>query len=509
MAGKGREAGGGPVGTWPLLFLWPLIAGFWPVFGTDPLQDVFPLEARGNIMFQADAARFRGPDGPIVEVAISVPRDSLLAENDSAKLSVEIEPLDRRKRSLGRFRTEVRLPPAAPREEGGFPVPRGWLRLSPRWVEGTVGLRVRVEDLDRRKRGLLDQLRDKRLDGELAARIVPEGEPETPGRLSDLLFAWGPSATVDAGDASGGLRGVRARLEPNPYRYYGLFQPLLTVYWERYPGGGDQAGAVVETRRVLQLPDTLVVAAERETLAASAEATWTLRRYNLSTLPGGAYRMEVTLHSLDGTGGPLARVAGAFQVIWEERSWLRSEAELLDIARVILPSPQFEQFERLDRGGQETFFRDFWDRHVAGESGAVNSLERVFEERRAHADLFFRGQRAGMLSDRGRVFIRLGPADEVRAELNPHDDQLLWRTLPEEMATGGETGDEASTRLSKRRTPLDNRAYEVWQYTTRGDPLLPEYITPGQRLGLKFIFVDELGTGDYTLVYTNAPGTLQ
>ena len=154
------------MGTWPLLFLWPLIAGFWPVFGTDPLQDVFPLEARGNIMFQADAARFRGPDGPIVEVAISVPRDSLLAENDSARLSVEIEPLDRRKRSLGRFRTEVRLPPAAPREEGGFPVPRGWLRLSPRWVEGTVGLRVRVEDLDRRKRGLLDQLRDKRLDGE-------------------------------------------------------------------------------------------------------------------------------------------------------------------------------------------------------------------------------------------------------------------------------------------------------------------------------------------------------
>jgi GWxTD domain-containing protein len=495
--------------AWPVLLFWPLLAGFWPVFGSDPLQDPFPLEARGNIMFQADAARFRGPDGPIVEVTISVPRDSLLAENDSARLSVEIEALDRRKRSLGRFRTEVHLPPAAPRAEGGFPVSRGWLRLSPRWVEGTVGLRVRVEDLDRFKRGLIDRLRDKRLDGELAARIVPEGQAAVPGRLSDLLFAWGPSATVDAGDAGGGLRGIRARLEPNPYRYYGLFQPVLTVYWERYPGEGDDAGAVVETRRVLQLPDTLVVAAERETLAVSTAAAWMLRRYDLSGLPGGAYRMEVTLRRLDGAGGPLARSVGAFQVVWEERNWLRGEAELLAIARVILPSPEFERFEKLDRGGQETFFRDFWNRHARDESGAVSSLERVFEERRAHTDLFFAGQRAGMLSDRGRVFIRLGPADEVRAQLNPHDDQLLWRALPEEMASDAGTGDEASRRLSKRRTPVDNRAYEIWEYTTRGDPLIPEYIGPGLRLGLKFIFVDEFGTGDYTLVYTNAPGTLQ
>lgn len=491
------------------LLLWSLLAGFWPVFGSNPLEESFPLEARGNITFQADAARFRGPDGPVVEVAISVPRDSLLAGNDSARLAVEIEPLDRRKRSLGRFRTEVRLPPAASREEGGFPVSRGWLRLSPRWVDGTVGLRVRVEDLDRRKLGLIDRVREKPLDGEVAGRIVPEGEPAAPGRLSDLLFAWGPNATVDAAGTGGGLRGVRARLEPNPYRYYGLFLPVLAVYWERYPGEGDDAGAVVETRRVFQLSDSLEVAAERETLAASTEATWMLRRYDLTGLPGGAYRLEVELHRLDGPDEALARAAGDFQVVWEERNWLRGEAELLDIARVILPSPEFERFEKLDRGAQETFFRRFWNRHSPGEAGAISSLERVFDERRTHADQFFQGQRGGMLSDRGRVFIRLGPADEVRAELSPNDDQLLWRALPEEISTNGETGSDASRRLTKRRTPFDNRAYEIWEYTKRGDPLLPEYISAGDRLGLKFIFVDELGTGDYTLVYTNAPGTLQ
>ena len=42
-----------------------------------------------------------------------------------------------------------------------------------------------------------------------------------------------------------------------------------------------------------------------------------------------------------------------------------------------------------------------------------------------------------------------------------------------------------------------------------GDPLFAEYAPPGQRFGLKFIFVDEFGVGDYTLVYTNLLGGMQ
>jgi GWxTD domain-containing protein len=490
--------------------LWSLVAGLLPSFGSDPLQETFPVEASGNIRFQADAARFRGPEGIVTEVAISVPRDSLFAPGDSAHLAVEITPLDRKRHALASFRTELRLPPAPSRTEGGFPVPRGWLRLSPRWVDGTVALRVRVEDLDRVKRGLYDKIRGNHPDGEASARLAPVGAEAGLGCLSDILFAWGPSASVDAGASDGGLRGVRARLEPNPYRYYGLFQPVLTAYWERYPlaeSAGE--GPLVERRRVVRLADSVEVATEAETLAIGPDSGWMLRRYDLSSLAGGAYRFEVELSGTGAGAAPLARTAGDFQVVWEERNWLRADAELREIARVVLPWADFEQFERLDRGRQETFLRQFWNRHAEVGPGGVNPLERTFEDRRRYADRSFHGLRSGMMSDRGRVFIRLGPADEVQAQLNPQDEELLWLTLPGEMADDGEFDGVERERLSKRRTRYDNSAYEIWTYQTRGDPLLPEYIAPGQKLGLKFIFVDELGTGDYALVYTNAPGTLQ
>ena len=105
--------------------------------------------------------------------------------------------------------------------------------------------------------------------------------------------------------------------------------------------------------------------------------------------------------------------------------------------------------------------------------------------------------------------MRYGPPDEVRFELNPQDTEILSFQLPAEMAADGEDNPSARDRLSKRRSPEDNRPYEIWEYTRRGDPLLPQYVNPGNKIGLKFIFVDELGDGDFVLVYTNVPGSLQ
>jgi len=133
--------------------LWSaILAGFWPTFGSDPLERTFPLEAKGNIRFQVDAARFLEAGAPTVEVVLSVPEEALRAGADSARVDVRIEPLDAEKHSLGVFSTELRLPPASGAERA-FPVPARWIRLYPRWIEGTVGLRITAEAPEPSKRG--------------------------------------------------------------------------------------------------------------------------------------------------------------------------------------------------------------------------------------------------------------------------------------------------------------------------------------------------------------------
>ena len=47
----------------------------------------------------------------------------------------------------------------------------------------------------------------------------------------------------------------------------------------------------------------------------------------------------------------------------------------------------------------------------------------------------------------------------------------------------------------------DSEAFEVWSYEMGGKPLLPEYRLHLHGIGLKVIFTDSHGYGDYRLVY--------
>lgn len=489
--------------------------GFWPSFGTDPLENRFPLEANGDIHFQADAARFMESGRPQVEVYLAIPEEPGVpaAGADSVRYELTIEPLDEEERTLARFATQMVLPPVEPAgETDGWPVPRRWIRLRPAWVDGTVGLRVRVENHDREKRGLFDQIRGRRWQGEAAARLGPAGPPAASGEiLSDLFFVWGPQAEVDAARSETGLRAIRGRLQPNPYRYYGLHQRVLTAYWERYRTGAPPGAADgwTETCRVVSLVDSAEVYVSIDTLGAATAAEWTLRRFDISALPGGSYRLRVELRGAGDPGALLAATTGDFQVVWESRSWAEDENEVAVVGRAILPADEFERFRAFDRGAQEVYLRDLWNRHAPAEPGRPNPLEEKFRARAEYARKNFHGIRPGLRSDRGRVYVRFGPPDEIRTAIDPRGaDQLVYQ-LPEEMVDAGE--DEATSRNRVRRQKLlfDYSAYEVWEYTTIGDPLFPAYLNPGQHLGLKFVFADERGDGDYVLVYTNLAGGLQ
>ncbi len=518
-------------------------SGLLPSFGTDPLEQVFPVEAQGDIHFRADAARFLEDGRPVLEFALSIPRDALAFDGDSSRVYVVLEQLNRKGKARGQFGREMSL--GSPAGQGARPgsspgdasqpdsgsagtdagrsakpaAARGpeapqelWMRLTAPLLPDAAGARVRLEDRNRLKPGLLDQVQGRKRAGEAAARLVAdERKPAAPVWASDLLFVRGAAANPGTSPPETGLRSVRARLEPNPSRYYGLYQPVLTVYWEHYPGpeGAEAPAALRAEYRLRSLADSTEVHATSESLAVSGGAGWTLKRFDVSNLPGGSYRCEVLVRDAGRPDrGPLARIQGDFEVVWERASWEIDDSQLLGLGRVLLPADEYEKFSTLERGGMETYLRRLWNRIGPAEPGQPSAGERKFYERVRYASQNFRGQRAGYLSDRGRTYVRYGPPDEIRRQLNPQDEELLWITLPQEIVDDGVDDQDAARRLSRRRTPQDNSAYEIWDYTVHGDPLLPEYIHPGQPSKMKFIFVDESGTGDYTLVYTNEPSAL-
>lgn len=492
-----------------------VLGGFWPTFGRDPLADPFPLEAKGDIRFQADAARFLEDGKPVVEISIAIPDPALGGATDSARVLTEVELLDAEGKGKAQFKTELTLPPAPTEgdtEHSGMLEAGRWLRLHPALLEGTSGVRVRIEDLSKLKTGLYDRMRKKHLYGEAAGRL--HTDPEAPLKslewMSDLLFVWGPASRVSAGQPEKGLRSVRARFEPNPYRYYGLYQPILTVYWELYPGSGSvrqtTGDPVIARYRILSAEDAHEVHRTTDTLRWETGPTWTLKRFDLSKLRAGSYQCEVTLLDQPHAGAdPLATTKGLFQVVWEKGSWMSNQALLLEYGRALLPADEFDRFSSLDRGGMEAYLRDLWNRHAPTSPGEANPLERRFLDRAEYAATNFKGHRSGVLSDRGLVYIRFGPPDELREQLNPQDEELLWLALPDEMWGQGRNEGDPAAPLARPRSRLDNRAYQIWDYTARGDPLLPEYVNPGYSIGLKFIFVDEMGTGDYSMVYSSVP----
>lgn len=473
-----------------MLSIWPavLLAGLLP-FGGDEEARPFPVEARGDIRFEMDAARFRPTAAAPLDLYIAIPIASLTASPDSAgfaELKLALTYKDDDGDEIGRVDGVSWVPLLRSETGEAGDLSTHLLTLRPALPEATRELRLRVEDPNGRKKGIVDRARKKKPWGEAAGRFV--GDPLAYG-LSDPAFAW----DVDRSEVSAGVP-VRMRLIPNPSRYYGLYHTSLLFYVERY---GDDRTPL--RYRILRSSDNQAVASGADSAGdASGETQAFLLAKDLSSIPAGAYRLEV-----EGAEGDGSVAKGEFQILWESASWTRDEKALLEEAFVLLPSTEYERLREMSRGEIEVFMRDLWARNDPDLSTGANELHDRFVERVEHADRFYvTALRRGMLSDRGRVYIRFGPPDEVTKELNPQDQSLIANVLP------SETVDDSYNQVRgiQSRNPRDDRAYEIWTYQVRGDPLFPDLEVGTQRTGLKFIFVDDLGYGDMRLVYTNLSG---
>ena len=246
-------------------------------------------------------------------------------------------------------------------------------------------------------------------------------------------------------------------------------QAQLFYYLELYPG---HESTVELTARVVDQDghELISTAPEAVTISAAGVAASGL---NLAGLPPGEYQLELVV----GMDGSTVRRAAPFRMAGFETEAAIARAvedraadvfaNLTEDQLDTLYQPLVHIMERDERGiyddlsveGKRNYLRQFWQRRDPTPATPDNPEQERFYAMIAYANREFResgaGDVPGWRTDRGRIFIRYGPPDEVLR------------------------------RPASGPTP----PYEAWKYTSG-------------RLR-KFVFLDRTRLGNYTLLYTN------
>ncbi|MEO6463852.1 MAG: GWxTD domain-containing protein, partial [Candidatus Eisenbacteria bacterium] len=321
--------------------------------------------------------------------------------------------------------------------------------------------------------------------------------------VSPPMLAWSRAA-LDSSDARAqdAFRrlGGAAPVVPNPDRIYGLYAPVARAYFEVRPPAGAVAAPSTMIARVRSL-DGLVLAVVDSVRIEESEA-WSGRfGFDVSSLPAGAYDLEVEVVR----GASTARSTNRFNVAWRAESWERDPREFLEEAHFLLDDPDLEaRYAEYTAGEQEAYLDRYWARRDPTPLSAQNEERDKFYERVRHANEHFgiAGVVRGMLSDRGRIYVRYGEPDEIRQQVMPTGNQSLQQ-VAREIATVDD--DPASIQLRRSAgVGSDERAFELWTYIrVLGSQVERREGGSQRRMVRKFVFVDEEGYGNYTLRYSS------
>jgi GWxTD domain-containing protein len=195
----------------------------------------------------------------------------------------------------------------------------------------------------------------------------------------------------------------------------------------------------------------------------------------------------------------VARSATDFDVLWAEDSWRPEATDFYDVAaRVLLNSEEMADFRRLSMGEKEVRIERAWREADPSPETADNEARTEFLRRIAYANTHYTIFTQGMFSDRGRVYIQYGEPDEWRIERLPIGEKTLGHAL------GNTIPQQQKDVLTKSSSGVaDVRPYEIWTYDSRGAEAKHKHGLNQITSGMKFVFVDEQGYGEYTLRYSS------
>ena len=466
------------------------------------VAEVFPVEGAGDIKFNVDCASFLGPTGDVeLEFYVQVRSDQLnfLSRESPGRAQVRltlglIDELGEEYETQSKdFTLERQDGTSKQQSPNGDDAQIVMVRypVTPRLKRA----RVTLEDMRAKRRGIMYLFTKERKSGVALADVDLAFPLKGTLSLSDIQFAWAIAPGSTGAFPKSGLDVI-----PNPSRSYGLRRPNLSAYLEVY----DQSEHAAKSDKVYYQVVATVFDVNREAVLADTQGIvssvdeWVYTvAMDLSTLPGGGHwlRVEVT----DDKHTARAIREREFDLLWYDASWRKSDQDLLDEASLFLNSEQMADFRRMTPGERERYLQDFWARLDPTPGTARNEVRDEFQRRVAYATKNFTFFGKGMLSDRGRIYIEYGEPDLVERQVVPTSGDAA-DIVVDELIGRGNIDPTVQEKLGGR----DKKSYEVWIYNMRGKPLFddPDRVM-SQSLGMKFVFVDDVGVGNFILEYSS------
>ena len=455
----------------------------------------------GDLHYNASAVAYRHDGGSArVEFFIRVPYREIRfipsGDHFEGRLRVTVELLGKKARRVGYQQREARV--QSTDAEATVDSLLGEIYTAGIVAPpGTYRYKITVEDMNVARRGLVYQMKNKKRQGEVQGDIdMSEWLLQNPA-ISGIEFAWDiKDRTPETPFAKGSYEVL-----PHPSAYYGAYRDMLSAYYEIYDTPPPAEGRAYRVRTLIfsSAGDTLLESVDSLRVTEGAAWPHTLHA-DVGSLPAGHYQLRIDL--LREGDLPIASSQGEFDMLWDVDSWGSDAADLYDVtARTLLSQEGAYSFRQLSRGEKEAKLAQVWRAIDPTPDTAANELKRDFNARVAYANTHYSVFERGMLTDRGRIWIQFGEPDDIKIERLPVSDKTLGYVVDGQIP---KTSKDILTKPGQG--VVDARPFEIWTYNLRGHEMVPRHRMNEISAGIKFVFVDEQGYGDYTLRYSSVSG---
>jgi len=351
-------------------------------------QDI-PSVSNGDIQFYVDRASFKGKeDKTIQEFYIMTFSDQFESNSDTLALNIKVELRDNRNRTA----------------------------MNESWTTYAV---IQQDSLTTVK-SITDQFRKELDPGKYSAEFNitdpvtdNKGQTKFTFEIPDLSDEFTSTIKfITAGQTKSD------ELNPNPSRRYGVLNPVLSVYYEIYPGANESEkflisySVVNNKNEVIKKLPSASVNNKRMSMAVS-------HGFDVSNVASGIYTLSARINDLN--GNTITTLSRPFEVIQFDYADLKTtitEQEAEESGRIIkiLAPSKYPEYENLNLQGKAEYLVQFW-RDLDPSPGTPENeyLKRILQRYHYANQNFTWGKEQGWESDRGRVLLQYGNPDEIAA----------------------------------------------------------------------------------------------